>query len=85
MNLLVTPDQAEVLSLASNQAHIQLVLRNPIDHQISQAPGHGPGEPAWPSHAQGPAPAPVVRRVVPVRSAAAWRRSRFPRPRSSSR
>ena len=32
VNLLVTPDQAELLSLASNQAKIQLVLRNPLDY-----------------------------------------------------
>lgn len=31
VNLLVTPEQAEALSLASSQAKIQLVLRNPMD------------------------------------------------------
>jgi pilus assembly protein CpaB len=31
VNLLVTPKQAEKLSLASTQTHIQLVLRNPLD------------------------------------------------------
>ena len=31
VNLLVTPDQAEVLSLASNETKVQLVLRNPMD------------------------------------------------------
>jgi len=31
VNLLVTPDQAEVLSLASENTRVQLVLRNPID------------------------------------------------------
>jgi pilus assembly protein CpaB len=31
VNLLVTPEQAEMLSLASNQVKIQLVLRNPLD------------------------------------------------------
>lgn len=39
VNLLVTPEQAENLSLASNQTHIQLVLRNPLDTQIAQPPG----------------------------------------------
>jgi pilus assembly protein CpaB len=39
VNLLVTPEQAERLSLAGNQAHIQLVLRNPLDTQISEPPG----------------------------------------------
>ncbi len=31
INLLVTPEQAELLSLASSEAKIQLVLRNPLD------------------------------------------------------
>src|SRR5271165_3756592 len=39
VNLLVTPEQAESLSLASNQTKIQLVLRNPLDTQISQPAG----------------------------------------------
>ena len=39
VNLLVTPEQAEKLSLASNQAQIQLVLRNPLDTQITSPPG----------------------------------------------
>jgi pilus assembly protein CpaB len=39
VNLLVTPEQAEDLSLASNQTKIQLVLRNPLDTQIAQPPG----------------------------------------------
>jgi pilus assembly protein CpaB len=39
VNLLVTPEQAEVLSLASNQTHIQLVLRNPLDTQVAQTSG----------------------------------------------
>jgi pilus assembly protein CpaB len=41
VNLLVTPDQAELLSLAgsTNQTHIQLVLRNPMDRQQAAPPG----------------------------------------------
>jgi pilus assembly protein CpaB len=39
VNLLVTPSQAEILSLASNETHIQLVLRNPMDTEISTPPG----------------------------------------------
>jgi len=39
VNLLVTPEQAEVLSLASNQTKIQLVLRNPLDTAISTTSG----------------------------------------------
>jgi pilus assembly protein CpaB len=40
VNLLVTPEQAELLSLASNdQTHIQLVLRNPMDREEVKPPG----------------------------------------------
>jgi pilus assembly protein CpaB len=39
VNLLVTPDQAELLSLASNQTKIQLVLRNPLDTVMGHPPG----------------------------------------------
>src|SRR5271157_3284851 len=39
VNLLVTPEQAEQLSLAGNQTTIQLVLRNPLDRQTTQTPG----------------------------------------------
>jgi pilus assembly protein CpaB len=38
VNLLVTPEQAETLSLASNSLKIQLVLRNPLDTQIAKVP-----------------------------------------------
>jgi pilus assembly protein CpaB len=39
VNLLVTPEQAEVLSLASNEARIQLILRNPTDKVESKTKG----------------------------------------------
>jgi pilus assembly protein CpaB len=39
VNLLVTPEQAEQLSLASMQTSIQLVLRNPLDHDVTKTPG----------------------------------------------
>jgi pilus assembly protein CpaB len=39
INLLVTPEQAEVLSLASAQTQIQLSLRNPLDHDMTKTPG----------------------------------------------
>ncbi|MEQ1883414.1 MAG: Flp pilus assembly protein CpaB, partial [Bryobacteraceae bacterium] len=39
VNLLVTPEQAEILSLASNDARIQLVLRNPMDKEQVKTPG----------------------------------------------
>lgn len=41
VNLLVTPQQAEALSLASNQTKIQLVLRNPLDTKLVDTPGTG--------------------------------------------
>jgi pilus assembly protein CpaB len=39
VNLLVTPPQAETLSLAGSQATVQLVLRNPMDKAIVDTPG----------------------------------------------
>lgn len=59
VNLLVTPEQAETLSLASNETRIQLILRNPLDTEASKTGGvnvatlFGGPKP--------PAPAPAVR------------------------
>src|SRR5580704_12344688 len=39
VNVLVTPEQAEVLSLASSQTAIRMTLRNPLDHDIAKTPG----------------------------------------------
>jgi pilus assembly protein CpaB len=39
VNVLVTPEQAEVLSLASAQTSIRMTLRNPLDHDIAKTPG----------------------------------------------
>ena len=39
VNLLVTPEQAEQLSLAAQQTAIQLVLRNPLDRAAAKTPG----------------------------------------------
>jgi pilus assembly protein CpaB len=39
VNLLVDPEQAETLSLAGNQASIQLVLRNPLDTTLAKTTG----------------------------------------------
>lgn len=39
VNLLVTPEQAEVMSLASNETRIQLVLRNPLDTKETKTSG----------------------------------------------
>jgi pilus assembly protein CpaB len=43
VNLLVTPEQAETLSLASNGVKIQLVLRNPLDTKTMPVPGTAMG------------------------------------------
>ena len=39
VNLLVTPDDAELLTLAASQTKIQLVLRNPLDTAQTKPPG----------------------------------------------
>jgi pilus assembly protein CpaB len=39
VNLLVTPDQAEVLNLASIETKVQLVLRNPLDTEEEATTG----------------------------------------------
>ena len=39
VNLLVSPEQAEMLSLASTQTTIQLVLRNPLDRVVAKTSG----------------------------------------------
>lgn len=55
VNLLVNPEQAELLSLASAHAQIQLVLRNRLDTQQAKTPGSVIaalyGEPAKPAAA----------------------------------
>ena len=38
VNLLVTPEQAQILALAANQMRIQLVLRNPLDTTVTPVP-----------------------------------------------
>jgi len=39
VNLLVNPEEAETLSLAGNETKLQLVLRNPMDHDVVKTPG----------------------------------------------
>jgi pilus assembly protein CpaB len=59
VNLLVTPDQAETLSLAS-QLKIQLVLRNPTDTKVNEVATTAMGE----LFSGGPAPPKQVTHVV---------------------
>ncbi len=68
VNLLVTPDQAEILSLAS-EAHIQLVLRNPMDAEISKPPGTMMAELYGGLRTQAPAESPESQAVRPPRRA----------------
>ena len=42
VTLLVTPEQAETLALASTEGKIQLALRNPLDQGAPQTPGIRP-------------------------------------------
>lgn len=66
VNVLVTPEQAEILSLATNDTRIQLVLRNPIDTQVSKTKG------AWLQELYSGASGPTVaapRRPRPARVA----------------
>jgi pilus assembly protein CpaB len=64
VNLLVTPAQAEDLSLASNQTRIQLVLRNPLDTQVAKPPGTHMAN-LFADKDAAPAPRPQTARVAP--------------------
>jgi pilus assembly protein CpaB len=68
VNLLVSPEQAEMLSLASSETHIQLVLRNPLDTKTDKTPGTAMaqlfGEPIAPRPVVAGHPAP--RAAVPA-------------------
>lgn len=74
VNFLVTPEQAEVLSLASNETRIQLILRNPLDKEETNTKGttvaylyeNKGGLPP----AGGKAVAPSRSKAAPVRAAA---------------
>jgi len=66
VNLLVTPEQAELLSLASNQTRIQLVLRNPLDTDTPNTPSIAMAS-VFSDGAPAPKPAPTtVRRKAPA-------------------
>lgn len=70
VNLLVTPEQAESLSLASNETRIQLVLRNPLDTQVAKTTGRGMAS-LFSDTGAAPAPAPAAAPKNPVRLAKA--------------
>jgi pilus assembly protein CpaB len=64
VTLLVSPEQAETLTLANNEGHIQLVLRNGSDQTIEKTPGRGLDE--LYGRVSRPVPAPAAPRARPV-------------------
>ena len=72
VTLLVTPEQAEILTLAGNEGRIQLVLRNGSDQASPKTPGRETRElygfrtnkPEAPERVVAPRPRPVVVRPV---------------------
>ena len=66
VNLLVTPEQAEILSLASNETRIQLVLRNPLDNETAKTSGSAMSDLFGDARPAAPAPARVAPRKVEV-------------------
>ena len=70
VNLLVTPEEAEALSLASNQTKIQLVLRNPLDNAVVQPPGTAVAALFGGAKPAAVPVAPGKPRIAPVRRAA---------------
>jgi pilus assembly protein CpaB len=64
INLKVTPEQAETLSLAAAEARLQLVLRNPLDTEVSQTPGTSVANLYTGMRGLAPPPKPVGPRVV---------------------
>jgi pilus assembly protein CpaB len=65
VNLLVTPEQAEILSLASSETRIQLVLRNPLDTETPKTPSVAMAS-LFSDGAPKPAAAPVRRAASPA-------------------
>jgi len=63
VTLLVTPEQAQILSLASNSLKIQLVLRNPLDTKVADVPENTMSTLFGVQHP--PAPHPVEKKVAP--------------------
>jgi pilus assembly protein CpaB len=73
VTLLVTPEQAETLTLASNEGKIQLVLRNSADQTIEKTPGReiselygGRSKPKQVAEAPRPRPRPAPRPVAAI-------------------
>lgn len=71
VNLLVKPEQAEILSLAQTMAKIQLVLRNPLDKEEIKTAGSAEAFLFGKERPPEKAPAPSGRQPAPVRRSAA--------------
>lgn len=69
VNLLVTPDQAEILNLASTETKVQLVLRNPLDRKEEAT--HGTSVASLFGQTGRPTPEPVLFRPPMQRPAIA--------------
>jgi len=88
VNLLVTPEQAELLYLATDQK-IQLVLRNPADHAVVSTYGattnelfasNGPARPAKPVSPVATRPAGTPRSSIALPAASQPKRDQEPLP-----
>lgn len=66
VNVLVTPDQAEILTLAGNEGRIALVLRNAIDQDVKQPPGREIAELYGMRKSRVPAAAPSAPKKAPA-------------------
>jgi len=66
VNLLVTPEQAERLSLASTQTTIQLVLRNPLDTEMAKTGGSAVVQLFYPEGRMSQGPGVALTRPVQV-------------------
>jgi pilus assembly protein CpaB len=66
VTLLVSPEQAERLALASTEGKIQLALRNPLDTEAPQTPGIRPAALLGVVAPPAPAPAPRTGSRAPV-------------------
>jgi pilus assembly protein CpaB len=70
VTLLVTPEQAETLTLAGNDGRIHLVLRNSGDQGVQKTPGREVAE-LYGGRAEPPAPKLATRRMPPPKPAPA--------------
>lgn len=70
VSLLVTPEQAEILTLAGSEGRIQLALRTPVDQKVEETPGREVAE-LFGMRKTRSQPEPAPRRIVVERPVAA--------------